>query len=148
VARLVSRRVHDDEPAVRPRDLVPVVEQRRGRQRPSAERERGAAAVDRDRSVEIARAADVVGMDVREDQTRDPGALVGEPAPVLRVERGRVDLDGVLDAEEILVRPGPGHEPGIGRQRDTQAGSELHHHASGSRSSSSRARRTSACSLA
>jgi hypothetical protein len=148
VAGLVSRRVHDDEPAVRPGDLVAVVEQRRGRQRPAGERERGTAAVNRDRPIEIERAADVVGMDVREDQTRDRGALFREPAAVLRVERRRIELDGGPGTEDVLVRSGASHQAGIGRQHDTQAGSELHPHASASRSSSSRARRTSACSLA
>jgi hypothetical protein len=140
--------VHDHEPTARPGNLVAVVEQRRGRQRPAGEREGGAAAVDRDRTVEIERAADVVGMDVREDQARDRDGLVREPAAVLRVERRHVELDGVARTEEVLVRPGTRHQPGVGRQHHAQAGRELHRHTSGSRSSSSRARRTSACSLA
>lgn len=145
---LVPRRVHDHEPAAWPGNLVAVVEQRRGRQRPAGEREGGAAAVDRDGTVEVERAADVVGMDVREDQPCDRDVLVREPAAVLRVERRHVELDRVARAEEILIRPGTRHQPGVGRQRHAQAGRELHRHTSGSRSSSSRARRTSACSLA
>jgi hypothetical protein len=148
VAGLVSRRVHDDETSARPGNLVPVFELRRRRKRASGEREGGAAAMDGDRTIEIERPAHVIGVDVGEDQSRDRDPLVRQPAAVLRVERRDVELDGVAFAEQILVRSGPGHETGIRREHHAQAGSQLHRQSSRPLSSSSRARRTSARSLA
>jgi len=95
VPGFVPRRVHDHQAAAGPGDLVAIVEQRRRSQRAAGQRERGAATVDRDRAIEIERAADVIGVNVREYQPGDRDPLVRESAPILRVERSRVELDGV-----------------------------------------------------
>jgi hypothetical protein len=72
------------------------------------------------------RAADVVGMRVRQHELLDRHALRAQARQILGVEVRDVEQQRGTVAEEILVRARPGHRPRIRRQHDAEARQDRH----------------------
>src|SRR5262249_54927803 len=75
-------------------------------------------------------------------------AARSQATAVLVVERCGVELEGIVLAQQVLIRPRSSHQAGVRCEDDAEARRQLHAPRPLSRSRRSRARRTSGCSVA